>query len=288
MMAPRQRDEGSTLVLTLILTVVMAAIVMAIASYATAGLRTAGVTSDRTLSNIDASNVASWVVEEFAKRTVDPYTTCGESPTYNSVAYPASLVDNGSTITAECARVASSGGHLTVLTYHLIVDSTGERNRSVEVLVDVPTYSYGAWVDDWRVDFDIFAEAPGTTVSPTTTTTVPTTTTTTTTTTVPGLPGTFGKVTPTAGAGGQNRTGLTLRWNPSADADRYEWCLDNTLNNSCDGGVWSSESGTSVTLAGPLGATTNYEWQVRAINEQGTTLADGGFWWEFKTKGGQP
>lgn len=144
------RDPGSTLVLTLILTVVMGTIVLAIAGYATAGLRASGVTTDRILSNADASNAASWVVEEFAKRTIDPSDVCTDAALYSEyaeISIPASVVRNGTTVTARCGRATDFEIYRT---YHLVVESHGLQTRTVEALVEVPYYAAGAWVAESR------------------------------------------------------------------------------------------------------------------------------------------
>jgi hypothetical protein len=43
----------------------------------------------------------------------------------------------------------------------------------------------------------------------------------------------------------------------------------------------------SAPLSG-LATSTTYSWQVRAVNAQGNTPADGGTWWQFTTVAGQP
>ena len=118
----------------------------------------------------------------------------------------------------------------------------------------------------------------------TTTTTVPVTTTTTispttTTTVVANPPSAFGKTSPGDGATGQSYR-PTLRWGTSENADSYLVCIDSTLDGQCAGN-WTSISGTSARAR--LSRRTTYEWQVIAVNSNGTIDADGGTWFTFRT-----
>ncbi|MCB2210327.1 hypothetical protein KQH62_05475 [bacterium] len=90
-------------------------------------------------------------------------------------------------------------------------------------------------------------------------------------------PGTFGKSAPTNGALNQSLS-PTLSWSISSWANRYEYCLDN-----CSEWI-STGTSTSVQLTG-LSANTIYDWQVRAVNDLGTTYANGseGASWQFTT-----
>jgi hypothetical protein len=77
-----------------------------------------------------------------------------------------------------------------------------------------------------------------------------------------------------------------LTWNTSTGATSYEYCIDTTDNDICDGNLWKNNgTKTSVALRGLAYAQT-YSWQVRAINSTGTTLADGGAWRSFSTQPG--
>ena len=93
-------------------------------------------------------------------------------------------------------------------------------------------------------------------------------------------PGAFGKSAPASGATGQSLT-PQLSWGTASGAVTYEYCYDTTNDSAC-GGTWTSTAGTSVTL-GALTSNTTYYWQVRAVNPDGTTQADGGTWWSFTT-----
>jgi murein DD-endopeptidase MepM/ murein hydrolase activator NlpD len=94
------------------------------------------------------------------------------------------------------------------------------------------------------------------------------------------LPPAFAKIGPANGLTGQP-TALTLSWQTASTADSYEYCYDTTNNNTCDGN-WLAEPTTSVLISGLAGATNHY-WQVRARNMAGTTDANGGAWWSFRT-----
>ena len=96
-------------------------------------------------------------------------------------------------------------------------------------------------------------------------------------------PGAFSKTSPANGATGQSNT-PSLGWGTSSKATSYEYCIDTTNNNACDGSWVSTSAATNANLSGlTLGAT--YYWQVHAINAQGTTDADGGSWFSFTVSG---
>ena len=97
---------------------------------------------------------------------------------------------------------------------------------------------------------------------------------------IPPVP--FTKSAPSNGALDQS-TGLTLTWDPSSPEATYEYCYDTTDDNNCDSGWVDVGANTSVVIGG-LSFNTDYYWQVRANNEAGTTEADDGTWWNFKTK----
>jgi hypothetical protein len=96
------------------------------------------------------------------------------------------------------------------------------------------------------------------------------------------LPGAFGKSSPANKATGISMY-TTLTWTASSQADKYQYCIDDTNNNSCHGG-WISV-GTAL-KANPKGLVhgKTYYWAVRAVNGAGKTYADGNTWWSFKTR----
>ena len=95
-------------------------------------------------------------------------------------------------------------------------------------------------------------------------------------------PAAFGKIAPANGAIVPEIT-PSISWASSDDADGYEYCVDTTNNNTCDG-TWTSTSATAASLNG-LNRNTTYWWQVRSLNAVGMTEANGGTWWTFTTAG---
>ncbi len=95
-------------------------------------------------------------------------------------------------------------------------------------------------------------------------------------------PGAFSKADPANAATGVLLT-PTLTWNLSSGAAGYEYCYDTSNDNACTTWV-DNGSNTSVALSG-LSLGTTYYWQVRAINNFGTTYADGSIttFWKFTT-----
>jgi hypothetical protein len=96
-------------------------------------------------------------------------------------------------------------------------------------------------------------------------------------------PGAFGKATPVSGATGQARNPF-MGWTGSAEATSYEVCADTVNNNACDS-VWV-DVGTATNITWPgleLEHSTTYYWQVRAVYAGGTTYANDGTWWHFRT-----
>ncbi len=95
------------------------------------------------------------------------------------------------------------------------------------------------------------------------------------------VPGTFTKTMPANGAVDQPQA-LALGWGTAAGATSYEYCLDTSANGVCDGTWTSTGTAAGVDVSG-LTAGTIYQWQARARNDAGTTEADAGTWWTFRT-----
>jgi hypothetical protein len=95
------------------------------------------------------------------------------------------------------------------------------------------------------------------------------------------LPGAFGKTSPADAAAGQSLS-AALSWSDSSNAASCEYCVDTTNDNACSGSWTSTGSESSASPSGLLFNTTYY-WQVRAKNARGTTNADSGSWFSFRT-----
>lgn len=96
-------------------------------------------------------------------------------------------------------------------------------------------------------------------------------------------PGAFNKSSPANSATRVSRT-PTLQWANSTGAVRYEYCVDRTNNNACDGAWVSAGTAVSVTLS-RLPTRTIHYWQVRAVGSSAaTTFANTGTWWRFTTQ----
>ena len=96
------------------------------------------------------------------------------------------------------------------------------------------------------------------------------------------LPGTFGKSSPSNNATNRPTT-LTLSWGSSSGATSYEYCVDTSNDNTCAGAWLSTGTARQVVVSNLPRRTTHY-WQVRALNANGTRLANGGTWWKFTTR----
>ncbi len=97
-----------------------------------------------------------------------------------------------------------------------------------------------------------------------------------------GIPGAFGKSSPTNGAA-EVSLNPTLSWGTSTNTTNYEYCYDTTNDNACSSWV-SVGTATSVALSG-LSPSTTYYWQVAANNTFGFRYADGAptVFWSFTT-----
>jgi len=100
------------------------------------------------------------------------------------------------------------------------------------------------------------------------------------------LPAEFGKSEPADGASNQT-TDLQLSWQSGTGATAYEYCWDTTDNDACGTSWVSVGANTNANPAG-LANNTNYYWQVRAVNDNGATEANGGSWWSFQTAPAPP
>lgn len=94
-------------------------------------------------------------------------------------------------------------------------------------------------------------------------------------------PSAFSKSSPVS-AGSNQPSNPTLSWYASTYAASYEYCIDTVNNNVCDT-TWKSTGAVTSALLSKLTPSTAYYWQVRAINQYGTTYGNGGTWWKFTT-----
>jgi hypothetical protein len=94
------------------------------------------------------------------------------------------------------------------------------------------------------------------------------------------LPGAFGKTAPADGAMKLSQS-LALTWGASSGATSYEYCIDTSNDNACSTSWVPATSG--VVVSG-LAKNAWLYWQVRAVNASGSTLANGGTWWRFRTR----
>lgn len=91
-------------------------------------------------------------------------------------------------------------------------------------------------------------------------------------------PATFAKTSPANNAV-NSQTTVTLAWAGSTRATRYEYCI--ALTQAACTNWMSTRTSTTATKTG-LAHNTTYYWQVRAINDAGTTLANTGQYWRFR------
>jgi hypothetical protein len=98
--------------------------------------------------------------------------------------------------------------------------------------------------------------------------------------TVTPKPGMFAKTSPANAATNQS-TSPTLKWGSALAATRYDYCLGTVTCTTTS--TWTSTgTATSKALSG-LKSYKTYYWQVRAVNSSGSTYANGGAVWSFKT-----
>jgi hypothetical protein len=93
-------------------------------------------------------------------------------------------------------------------------------------------------------------------------------------------PGAFNKTSPTDNTVGVS-TSPTISWGASAGATSYEYCYYPSFGGACS--TWTTTGTTTGANLGGLSANTVYAWQVRALNADGMTYADGGSYWLFAT-----
>lgn len=95
-------------------------------------------------------------------------------------------------------------------------------------------------------------------------------------------PGAFAKSSPSNGAAHLAPVATTLTWTESYAATNYEYCLETSVNEDCDGS-WVAVGDTTSAVTAGLAESTTYQWQVRATNTAGSVSANGGTWFAFAT-----
>ncbi len=144
----RRDDAGSILILTMIFTIVLALIVIAMAAFATTGLKTSNVTTERTESNAATSSALVWVIDALAEKSVRPDLDCSELGP--DIAAPVNLLAAASA-TVTCTTQPDIDFHPTVLLTASGTTADGTQ-RQIEVVVQVPRADYTVQVRSWTVD----------------------------------------------------------------------------------------------------------------------------------------
>lgn len=92
-------------------------------------------------------------------------------------------------------------------------------------------------------------------------------------------PAAFSKLSPSSGVRLSSRYVATLTWGASTRATSYQVCVSRTT--SCTS--WTSVGTSTSSSVSGLRSNTTYYWQVRALNADGTTIANSGTLWRFTT-----
>jgi predicted phosphodiesterase len=92
-------------------------------------------------------------------------------------------------------------------------------------------------------------------------------------------PSAFSKTNPSNGALDQARD-VILSWSTSDNASSYQYCIDTVNDGACNSSWINNGTATSKALSN-LSPSVTYYWQVRAVNDTGTTMANDRAWWSF-------
>lgn len=145
------------MILTLVLTIVLAVVVIALATYATAGLATSEITTERNESNAVTSAGLSWYIEELQSKRIEPSdpTACDDGvtlPTPAPVIVPVgALPANGLSVEIGCESIGEIGFHPAVRLTALGTTLQGT-TRSIEVVAQVPRSQYTVQIYTWTAD----------------------------------------------------------------------------------------------------------------------------------------
>lgn len=150
---PNRSDQGVILVLTLILTTVLAVIVLALATYAVTGLRTSDVTTARTQNGTVTGAALDWYLEQLSNLSIEPSdqhpSLCPDAGTPPLQVVPVGvLAPYGQTATIECTSVRNIGFHPTFRLVANAVTVDGKQ-RTTEVIVQLPYDQRVAQIHSW-------------------------------------------------------------------------------------------------------------------------------------------
>jgi Tfp pilus assembly protein PilX len=136
-----ERDQGSVLTLTIILTSVLAIVAISIATYVATGLRNSNAVSDRLEARIAAEAGFDYWIEELTHKRALPCITGGPITIPSGVA-------GASTVTGTCVPTAPIEGHSTVIISVEAV-TPAEVGSRVVATVQVPALDYTTRIVDW-------------------------------------------------------------------------------------------------------------------------------------------
>lgn len=142
-----ERDRGTVLILTLLLTVVLAVVVIALATYVSVGLRTSDTTDLRSETNADGAAAITWAMEEFRTAGLQA-TDCDSAGTTLTV--PGVVAANGSTVAVICTSDAPIGS-FPVVTLEATATKDGV-SRQVKAVAQFSAAQAAVRTLDWSVD----------------------------------------------------------------------------------------------------------------------------------------
>lgn len=138
------RDRGSLMVLTLVLTTVLALIAIGLSTYVITAMRASRVTDERTRYSAASSAALQWHIEEMTTKRALP---CASSATID---VPAPVASDAAAVSLTCAPGPALDGHPTVILTSVASSGSGPVAQVV-ARVQVPVMSYEAHVITWNV-----------------------------------------------------------------------------------------------------------------------------------------
>jgi hypothetical protein len=151
MIDTREQDRGAILILTLILTVVMAVIGIALARYASVGLRTSGITDLRSETNADGAAVVTWAMEELRFGNLDVAVDCPSGGKTIDLTSEGPINVNGSVVQLTCSSDAATGA-FPVVTLSATATKNGVTREVLAVAQVAPPPDMAVRALDWSVD----------------------------------------------------------------------------------------------------------------------------------------